>query len=669
MLTDSSALYGEILSASSDSIRENKTQQLKSRLFADGYLLLRKALEPESVQSFINQVKIPTKFEGTYHFGTQTMIGVKDEQSREPEKDELITVDDKKLNTGHLIPVMTQLQKVVQNILGEQSLLLSSEGWFRVKRGSSTIMHADYFFFEGDGFCQKLKNALEIKTDQECDMCGLNESGTIEKNRVIDMKGKPDPDYYCHTCSENYIPLYTCWLPLSDSDSSKGDSLLQCLESSQHMYGFSQDLFDRTEGQEQPRFYKYQVHDYEWKSPGHVSFGDLILFNCKTIHRAPQQIRIDQPRISLDVRAYDFSWPHDKQEKEQKHQTIHNQSQFCMNLVESIFRKTQQRHDQPDTIEFWCDQSTNMVFLWTVLAKLQTLRDPSLLGIHQEKLKSLSQLLFDTDDWGCVSPLHVVSKHWLDLPVEEKWWHHVTIKTVPVPTDTIDSQESWWDEKFDEWLITEDTSVRMKPYHQDFEGWCPALVFTWHRVQLQEIRSSGLNPRVLLLRHALLEWALRIIERYIKPMKLSYSSLQSGSQLTRECSEKIYFVTHLLFCMTDWGQSLHLLRVGECFSQPQLGMIYELLVTWFISIYEKWSTINLEVVYEMVTCIIMLMKALNITDSELSECISKVVDISLQTPRQILRLPKHYRSDPMISYHTALTLGFMLEVYLKYAKC
>lgn len=687
VLTDSSKLY-----------RDDATR-LKSRLFADGYLFLKGVLDPQIVSKFVTQVEVPDSFEGTYHFRTQTMIDAGDTQARSPSEEEAIRVNKEQLQTSHLSDIMSSLAQVMETVLGKHAVIIPSEGWFRVKRASSTMTHADYFFFEGDGFCQKLKDVLDSKSHNEadeksCDWCALKSCSLTEDQvsqfKTIEMKGKPDPDFYCHTCSETYIPLYTCWIPLSNSDRSKGDSLLQCLESSHCMYGFSESAFDREDGQELPKFYKSQVADYDWKSPGQVQLGDVILFNCKTVHRAPQHMRLDQPRMSLDVRVYDFA----SHNPGRKRQTIKEMISFCMSLVESIFSKTQKRHDQEDVLEFWQTQATNMAFLWSMLARFSSSSsssssDDSWISAYKEKLEQMSRRLFETDSWSCVSPLHVLSRYWFELPIEEKWWHQATIRNDPVPPGLTDTQSCWWDEDFDDWLLRDKQNTEQEPYHDDIKLWTPDLVFTWHRLQLQELRSADINPHVLLLRQALLDWAMETITTSVVPMKLKYCKAKDGSRLTSDSEHRIYFVTHLFICVTDWGQSVERLQSrkeqtskvehkgeeeqkdGEtaCFSSAQLDLLQELLTSWLKELLDKWSAINSEVIYEIAMCLILLRAANNLQDPELDSNIQLVIDIALQTPQQILRLPKHFRSDPMISYHTAITLGFLLAVFLKYARC
>lgn len=643
---------------SSEPFKLGNIQTLRTRLFGDGYLLIRNALSREVMQGFIDNLVVPSEFQGTYHFGTQLMMGPSQIKARQPDVKEGITTKNdasRLLNTNDLGGVMKELARVIQLLLGDHATLFPNEGWLRMKRKppSGTIPHADFFFFEGDGFAQKiLGDKKEIKPidPEECHLCRLKRAAREQYSSVP----QENADRYCDICAESFIPFYTCWMPLSAGDTDLGDSVLEILESSHFMHGFAERRFDREVGQELPKFFRQQQRDYVWLTPGKINIGDLILFNCKTVHRAPDQERLDASRMSMDVRAFDFRSGQIGLHKGR----ILEQSRYCLSLIPAIFEKTLSRCKEADTVEFWQDQNINLVFLHAAIAKL---RNESQF-IHQ--IKSMSAKLFDVEKWSGVSPIHVIALHWLGLPIDKTWWHYTTIRNLAgPPSDVDDVQDAWWNETFEKWLLT-DKKTRTTNYPGKRCDWTPDFVFTWHRLQLQDEHFKTLNPGVLCLRQALLEWAWDMIQKYAVNLKLKWSELSEGGKLDEHCGQVIYFVTHVIFCLSEWGQQAQLIK--EHFTSAQIIQLWKLFDGWLEELFDQWSAVNFEVLHEVATCWILLRENKDEKTQEDVSLIECLIQQSVATPRQILHLPKHHRGNPMTSYHTAFTLGFLLETYLKY---
>ena len=100
----------------------------------------------------------------------------------------------------------------------------------------------------------------------------------------------------CKSCANAPIPLFTAWISLGQY-SNKKHSLLQFIEGS-HQVDYSHIDEKSTMEKEVPKNLPIR-NRWRFGSHGGLQIGDMLLFNCKTVHRAQPAQNV---RASVDVR-------------------------------------------------------------------------------------------------------------------------------------------------------------------------------------------------------------------------------------------------------------------------------------------------------------------------------------------------------------------------------
>ena len=222
--------------------------------------------------------------------------------------------------------------------------IISGETWMRIKgKGGKTREHSDYAY-ERDNtkiFSNPMKHSstskdcsiCHIESNQSiliCDWCGesfhylcnLNQykeainytdinTHTIHQSKISQTKDNGGC-WHCCVCSNNTNkPVYTVWIALSDIHENSNSSILQVIPKSHLLgqYGLPAKTHLLKSNQHNvisddlPSNYTAEyLKSNNFISPTSLRCGDIVLFNCSTIHRATIN-ESDEFRISIDVRV------------------------------------------------------------------------------------------------------------------------------------------------------------------------------------------------------------------------------------------------------------------------------------------------------------------------------------------------------------------------------
>ncbi len=194
----------------------------------------------------------------------------------------------------------SQIRERLARVLGlpkRRIRILSKETYLRLKHGAraQTKPHCDLFYFlrETDALSQVHPGYSTSPLQKgKCHLC-RNEEGQTFKYTTI-----------CPDCVRDCLPIYTAWLSLGDFDREE-HSLLEFVPESHFFPGFDAAIQSRTAVNEGLLpLTTYPENDWCYPSNDHrVGRYDLLIFNCKTIHRAkPPKKTSNTPRMSMDIR-------------------------------------------------------------------------------------------------------------------------------------------------------------------------------------------------------------------------------------------------------------------------------------------------------------------------------------------------------------------------------
>lgn len=163
--------------------------------------------------------------------------------------------------------------------------------YVRIKgKGGSTQAHSDFYFFaESTDLLARFRQAPTYSTeDGMCVIC-LRRPG-VEFDHIV----------LCRNCANGYIPLFTAWISLGDYG-NKTHTLLEWLPGSQDA-DYSHIDEESVLAKQVPKNFKIQKKHWRYTHPDGIKKCDMILFNCKTIHKAESSREYVGPRMSIDVR-------------------------------------------------------------------------------------------------------------------------------------------------------------------------------------------------------------------------------------------------------------------------------------------------------------------------------------------------------------------------------
>lgn len=147
---------------------------------------------------------------------------------------------------------------------------------------------------------------------EEAFLCAVCK-GSFHRGCVSNEEGSNE-QYYCSTCINDPVDMWTCWIPLSDL--SGAHSRLEVLPGSHKSLGEYEAPFRYTSPSSRgvrtdllPGGYKeIDSNGGAWQTPKSIAMGDLIIFNLKTVHRANKH-QAACFRLSIDTRVTTCSKP------------------------------------------------------------------------------------------------------------------------------------------------------------------------------------------------------------------------------------------------------------------------------------------------------------------------------------------------------------------------
>ncbi len=134
-------------------------------------------------------------------------------------------------------------------------------------------------------------NAKCVESDEklECDMCGkvcaLSELSNEVRERLMEYWSGNKADFgmegewYCPECSAAPLSIYTIWICL-DTLTAPNDSILCMCPKSHKLQKWN---IPKLKNAQLPGDFNWQL---PWVIPESIRFGDIILFNIKTVHAA-----------------------------------------------------------------------------------------------------------------------------------------------------------------------------------------------------------------------------------------------------------------------------------------------------------------------------------------------------------------------------------------------
>jgi hypothetical protein len=182
----------------------------------------------------------------------------------------------------------SDLQGTIARVLGVDHnavCMIPEETFLRRKSpNSTTAAHADVFHYcrtpvTANVFGRTAADIARGRVQGACAQCG----DTVNVRVML-----------CVTCANGPLRMYTCWMPLHDIKVNT-HSVLQLVPQSHLLQGFSVDLCRRKSELVQPA---PMPTDFLFPAQT-LAAGEMVLFNCKTAHRADSG---ERARWSLDIR-------------------------------------------------------------------------------------------------------------------------------------------------------------------------------------------------------------------------------------------------------------------------------------------------------------------------------------------------------------------------------
>ena len=180
-------------------------------------------------------------------------------------------------------------QKQIATSLGlpmDRINVLVDESYIRLKASDAeTPVHADFFYFVRSSNVFQFINNTRHTPNNMCVICKI-------RRRETRM--------YCRPCMSGYIPVFTAWISLG-TYSRDHYALLEILPKSHLLPGYDDAILHPTYTGEVPLT---GISEDGWRyACNSVCTYDMVIFNCKTLHRARAPTNGSLlPRVSIDIR-------------------------------------------------------------------------------------------------------------------------------------------------------------------------------------------------------------------------------------------------------------------------------------------------------------------------------------------------------------------------------
>jgi len=239
------------------------------------------------------------------------------------------------------------IQQFWRSLFGESAVkALVKQTFLRLMGSSGTVQHSDYYYFKRDTHIfsgddgraaqdaakqflkandlwqphfdefEQSKNKenesdnAERKTndDDEADLiCGickeryaLSDLDAARRDRLLRARKKKsdfgmEGEWHCPRCAQCPLSIFTTWISLSDSVGPK-QSVLAVVPGSHRLREWDTPRADA----QLPGDFDWTL---KWRIPSKVNFGDVIIFNIKTVHAS--SLNVSSPRAfrcSFDTR-------------------------------------------------------------------------------------------------------------------------------------------------------------------------------------------------------------------------------------------------------------------------------------------------------------------------------------------------------------------------------
>lgn len=182
--------------------------------------------------------------------------------------------------------------------------MLEAATWIRAKSPNvlgATPEHIDYYYFlENTAWISTFLRAdcdnpssLRASSDSVADCrCALCDLIDLEPS----YKPSPNGEYHCSSCADQLISFYTIWIALTEVQIDNGTL---AVVSGSHTGAKS--VFPKKQHFDLPECFK--VDGAQWRLEKHLQPGDIVVFNCKTVHASTPNLS-DRCRLSIDLRFF-----------------------------------------------------------------------------------------------------------------------------------------------------------------------------------------------------------------------------------------------------------------------------------------------------------------------------------------------------------------------------
>jgi len=159
-------------------------------------------------------------------------------------------------------------------------VIFQNSAYLRFKCNSaSTLPHSDFSFLNETKSMLEQINKMAWKTNLSC------QCASFAGEKVSSI---------CKSCVNGSLPFYTAWISFGNYQNNN-HTLLEFVAYS-HQY----TLDAKQMAQKFPQC--GQKYTWQFPSPHGVQLGDMLIFNCKTLHRAEPSTLNSGGRVSMDLR-------------------------------------------------------------------------------------------------------------------------------------------------------------------------------------------------------------------------------------------------------------------------------------------------------------------------------------------------------------------------------
>ena len=203
--------------------------------------------------------------------------------------DDLLTDSHKlKLEPGFWKTLRSRIASCL-GLTEERIRMFPNSSYARIKGGKGTTgEHSDFYhFIQSTNLLDLLYGVNYDRKTKLCVVCGNREGFCF------------DHICLCKQCANGTMPLYTAWISLGEY-SNKKHTLLEFIPGSKDVdYSHIDDT--RTINKQTPKGLRTNGK-WAYGTPKGIGTCDMILFNCKVVHRANTVSHKAAPRYSLDIR-------------------------------------------------------------------------------------------------------------------------------------------------------------------------------------------------------------------------------------------------------------------------------------------------------------------------------------------------------------------------------